>query len=158
MTNDNLDYYQDAYEIGPEKIIDTYAAATQHVDQGLSLTLFFRDTANDARHQSGADRCLEEGHQDDLLHPPSPDGAVRHGSAGLRFLRTVNGATTMNMQIKSKTMNRQQPARAINWNRIEDDKDLEVWNRLTGNFWLPEKVPLSNDIRPGRHCGRKSSS
>ncbi len=35
---------------------------------------------------------------------------------------------------------------AINWNRIEDEKDLEVWNRLTGNFWLPEKVPLSNDI------------
>lgn len=46
MTNDNLDYYQDAYEIGVEKIIDTYAAATQHVDQGLSLTLFFRDTAS----------------------------------------------------------------------------------------------------------------
>lgn len=45
MTNDNLAYYQDAYEVGPEKIIDTYAAATQHVDQGLSLTLFFRDTA-----------------------------------------------------------------------------------------------------------------
>lgn len=35
---------------------------------------------------------------------------------------------------------------AINWNRIEDGKDLEVWNRLTSNFWLPEKVPLSNDI------------
>ena len=46
MTNDNLDYYQDAYEIGYEKIIDTYAAATQHVDQGLSLTLFFKDTAS----------------------------------------------------------------------------------------------------------------
>lgn len=45
MTMDNLEYFQDAYEIGPEKIIDTYAAATQHVDQGLSLTLFFRDTA-----------------------------------------------------------------------------------------------------------------
>ncbi|QPL05381.1 MULTISPECIES: class 1b ribonucleoside-diphosphate reductase subunit alpha [Actinomyces] len=45
MTNENLEYYQDAYEIGPEKIIDTYAAATQHVDQGLSLTLFFPDTA-----------------------------------------------------------------------------------------------------------------
>ncbi|PYF97793.1 ribonucleoside-diphosphate reductase class Ib alpha subunit [Georgenia satyanarayanai] len=44
MTNDNLEYYEDAYEIGPEKIIDTYAAATQHVDQGLSLTLFFKDT------------------------------------------------------------------------------------------------------------------
>ncbi|MCT4708555.1 class 1b ribonucleoside-diphosphate reductase subunit beta [Enterobacteriaceae bacterium H16N7] len=36
--------------------------------------------------------------------------------------------------------------RAINWNKIEDEKDLEVWNRLTSNFWLPEKVPLSNDI------------
>lgn len=46
MTNDNLDYYQDAYEIGAEKIIDTYAEATQHVDQGLSLTLFFKDTAS----------------------------------------------------------------------------------------------------------------
>lgn len=45
MNNDNLEYYQDAYEIGPEKIIDTYAAATQHVDQGLSLTLFFPDSA-----------------------------------------------------------------------------------------------------------------
>ncbi|RVV97207.1 class 1b ribonucleoside-diphosphate reductase subunit alpha [Mesobaculum littorinae] len=45
MTNDNLEFYRDAYEIGPEAIIDTYAAATEHVDQGLSLTLFFRDTA-----------------------------------------------------------------------------------------------------------------
>ena len=36
---------------------------------------------------------------------------------------------------------------AINWNRLIDDKDLEVWDRLTGNFWLPEKVPLSNDVQ-----------
>lgn len=43
MTNENLHLYQDAYQIGPEAIIDTYAEATQHVDQGLSLTLFFRD-------------------------------------------------------------------------------------------------------------------
>jgi len=45
MNNDNLALYQDAYEIGPRKIIDTYAEATRHVDQGLSLTLFFPDTA-----------------------------------------------------------------------------------------------------------------
>ncbi|MPV50115.1 class 1b ribonucleoside-diphosphate reductase subunit beta [Pseudactinotalea sp. HY160] len=38
------------------------------------------------------------------------------------------------------------PIEAINWNRIVDEKDVEVWNRLTSNFWLPEKVPLSNDI------------
>ncbi|MEM9468890.1 MAG: class 1b ribonucleoside-diphosphate reductase subunit beta [Pseudomonadota bacterium] len=37
--------------------------------------------------------------------------------------------------------------KAINWNRLEDEKDLEVWNRLTANFWLPEKVPLSNDVQ-----------
>lgn len=37
--------------------------------------------------------------------------------------------------------------RPINWNKIEDPIDLEVWNRLTANFWLPEKVPLSNDIQ-----------
>lgn len=41
MDNDNLEYYRDAYEIGPDALIDTYAAATEHVDQGLSLTLFF---------------------------------------------------------------------------------------------------------------------
>lgn len=45
LSEDTWDYYEDAYEVGPEKIIDTYAAATQHVDQGLSLTLFFKDTA-----------------------------------------------------------------------------------------------------------------
>ena len=35
---------------------------------------------------------------------------------------------------------------AINWHRVEDEKDVELWERLTGNFWLPEKIPLSNDI------------
>ncbi|MFY2737304.1 class 1b ribonucleoside-diphosphate reductase subunit beta [Pseudocitrobacter faecalis] len=43
-------------------------------------------------------------------------------------------------------MNRLSHVSAVNWNKIQDDKDLEVWNRLTSNFWLPEKVPLSNDI------------
>ncbi|AKE41174.1 ribonucleoside-diphosphate reductase subunit beta [Corynebacterium kutscheri] len=38
------------------------------------------------------------------------------------------------------------PIHPINWNKLIDDKDLEVWNRLTANFWLPEKVPLSNDL------------
>src|SRR6201987_2987773 len=35
---------------------------------------------------------------------------------------------------------------AINWNRLQDEKDAEVGDRLTGNFWLPEKVPVSNDL------------
>jgi ribonucleoside-diphosphate reductase beta chain len=37
--------------------------------------------------------------------------------------------------------------RPVNWNKLEDPIDLEVWNRLTANFWLPEKVPLSNDVQ-----------
>ena len=41
---------------------------------------------------------------------------------------------------------REMITRPINWNKIEDPIDLEVWNRLTSNFWLPEKVPISNDI------------
>ncbi|ATZ17187.1 ribonucleoside diphosphate reductase 2 betachain [Williamsoniiplasma luminosum] len=36
--------------------------------------------------------------------------------------------------------------RSINWNVINDNKDLEVWNRITQNFWLPEKIPVSNDL------------
>lgn len=37
--------------------------------------------------------------------------------------------------------------KAINWNEIEDYTDLDVWNKLTKNFWLDTKVPLSNDIK-----------
>lgn len=36
---------------------------------------------------------------------------------------------------------------AINWNKIEDETDVSVWNRLVNNFWVPEKIPLSNDIQ-----------
>ncbi|MEZ9443205.1 class 1b ribonucleoside-diphosphate reductase subunit alpha [Vibrio sp. 10N.222.54.F12] len=43
LNNSNLEYFRDAFSIGPKAIIDVYAAATEHVDQGLSLTLFFDD-------------------------------------------------------------------------------------------------------------------
>ncbi|MCQ9676867.1 class 1b ribonucleoside-diphosphate reductase subunit beta [Corynebacterium sp. BF-R-2] len=38
------------------------------------------------------------------------------------------------------------PVKAVNWNTVPDEKDSEVWDRLTGNFWLPEKIPVSNDL------------
>lgn len=56
----------------------------------------------------------------------------------------LNTAMTAPPQGQNNKLHRM---KAINWNRLEDDKDLEVWNRLTVNFWLPEKVPLSNDIQ-----------
>lgn len=36
---------------------------------------------------------------------------------------------------------------AINWNAIEDEVDLEVWQRLTQNFWLDTRIPYSNDLK-----------
>lgn len=36
--------------------------------------------------------------------------------------------------------------RGVNWNRVEDPFDLIAWNKLTGAYWLPEKVPVSNDL------------
>lgn len=52
-----------------------------------------------------------------------------------------------NLQTVPNTNSYMNYVKAINWNRLNDEKDLEVWNRLTSNFWLPEKVPLSNDVQ-----------
>lgn len=41
LNNENGDLYKDGYEVGWKAIIDTYAAAQKHVDQGMSCTLFF---------------------------------------------------------------------------------------------------------------------
>lgn len=37
--------------------------------------------------------------------------------------------------------------RPINWNHAEDQMDIEVWDKLTSQFWLPEKIPLSSDVK-----------
>ena len=37
--------------------------------------------------------------------------------------------------------------RGVDWNNVTNPKDLEIWNRLTANFWLPEKIPLANDLK-----------
>lgn len=36
--------------------------------------------------------------------------------------------------------------KAINWNDLEEPVDKQVWERLTSNFWLDTKVPVSNDL------------
>ncbi len=90
MTNDNLEYYRDAYEIGPEKIIDTYAVATQHVDQGLSLHTVLPGHGHHPRRQPRPDLRLAQGHQDPLLHPPASGRPDRHRGRGLRLLHAVS--------------------------------------------------------------------
>lgn len=42
LSNKTLPYYKSAYDMDMRKVIDVYAAAQKHVDQGLSLTLFLR--------------------------------------------------------------------------------------------------------------------
>lgn len=44
LDNDTLPYYQSAYDIDMRKVVDIYAAAQQHVDQGMSMTFFMRST------------------------------------------------------------------------------------------------------------------
>ena len=36
--------------------------------------------------------------------------------------------------------------KAINWNEIEDVIDKSTWEKLTEQFWLDTRIPLSNDL------------
>lgn len=42
LSNDTIDYFKSAYDMDQRRIIDVYAKAQQHIDQGMSLTLFMR--------------------------------------------------------------------------------------------------------------------
>lgn len=42
LSNDTINYYKSAYDTDMRKVIDTYASAQEHIDQGMSLTLFMR--------------------------------------------------------------------------------------------------------------------
>ena len=35
---------------------------------------------------------------------------------------------------------------AIDWNSIEDSIDKYTWEKLTSQFWLDTRVPVSNDL------------
>ena len=43
------------------------------------------------------------------------------------------------------------PLEGINWNNQPDPTDGDIWDRLTTNFWLPEKIPVSNDVTSWRN-------
>ena len=42
LNNESMPYYTSAYDMDMRKVIDVYATAQKHVDQGMSLTLFMR--------------------------------------------------------------------------------------------------------------------
>ena len=60
MNNDNLAPTGDAYEIGPEKIIDTYAEATRHVDRTVADPVLPR-YRHHPRYQQGANLRRKKG-------------------------------------------------------------------------------------------------
>ncbi|GFH41993.1 ribonucleoside-diphosphate reductase subunit beta [Lactococcus hodotermopsidis] len=43
-------------------------------------------------------------------------------------------------------MTNQNYTKAINWNNIEDLIDKSTWEKLTEQFWLDTRIPLSNDL------------
>lgn len=47
---------------------------------------------------------------------------------------------------KPHALDRSAVVKAINWNRVDDDLDKIVWEKLTSQFWLDTRFPLSNDI------------
>lgn len=56
---------------------------------------------------------------------------------------------TTNMSQESTRLQQHPYWKAINWNNAEkeDKVSYDVWKKLTENFWLPEKVPVSNDTK-----------
>jgi ribonucleoside-diphosphate reductase alpha chain len=44
LTNNNAHLYVEAYDVNPYDLIDLYAAAQKHVDQGISMTLYVTDS------------------------------------------------------------------------------------------------------------------
>ncbi len=42
LSNESMPYYTSAYDMDMRKVIDVYATAQKHVDQGMSMTLFMR--------------------------------------------------------------------------------------------------------------------
>jgi ribonucleoside-diphosphate reductase alpha chain len=47
LSNKTIPYYLSAFDMDMRKMIDVYAAATKHVDQGLSMTLFMKSEMDD---------------------------------------------------------------------------------------------------------------
>ena len=94
----------------------------------------------DTQHSAGSAGAFDE-----LVDAPIED--TREQIAAEREATAETLAAGKQTEAQKRQHKHNHLVQAINWNRIEDDKDLEVWNRLVNNFWLPEKVPLSNDIQ-----------
>lgn len=85
LSNDTMPYYQSAYDMDMRKVIDTYAAAQEHVDQSLSLTLFMRSTIPDGLYEwkNGRTNKMTTRDLNILRHY-----AYKHGIKSIYYIRT----------------------------------------------------------------------
>lgn len=44
LSNETLPYYESAYDIDMRRVVDVYATAQEHIDQGMAMTFFMRST------------------------------------------------------------------------------------------------------------------
>lgn len=92
LSNETIPYYKSAYDTDMRKVIDTYAAAQQHVDQGMSLTLFVRSSIPEGLYEwKTAD---EEGKQTTRDLTILRNYAYYKGIKSLYYVRTFTDNST----------------------------------------------------------------
>lgn len=92
LSNETIPYYKSAYDTDMRKVIDTYAAAQQHVDQGMSLTLFVRSSIPEGLYEwKTAD---EEGKQTTRDLTILRNYAYYKGIKSLYYVRTFTDDST----------------------------------------------------------------
>lgn len=85
LSNETLPYYTSAYDIDMRRVIDVYAAAQKHIDQGMSLTLFMRSDLPEGMYEWKEGRTTKQTTRDlNILR----HYAWRKGIKSLYYIRT----------------------------------------------------------------------
>jgi len=85
LSNETLPYYKSAYDIDMRRVIDVYAAAQKHIDQGMSLTLFMRSDIPEGLYEWKEGRTTKQTTRDlNILR----HYAWRKGIKSLYYVRT----------------------------------------------------------------------
>lgn len=84
LDNGTLPYYKSAYDMDMRKVIDVYAAAQQHIDQGMSLTLFMRSEIPEGLYEWKTETNKQTTRDLNILR----HYAFNHGIKSLYYVRT----------------------------------------------------------------------
>ncbi|MGX6961616.1 class 1b ribonucleoside-diphosphate reductase subunit alpha [Vagococcus xieshaowenii] len=84
LSNETLPYYTSAYDMDMRRVIDVYAAAQKHVDQGMSLTLFMRSELPEGLYEWKADTTKQTTRDLNILR----HYAFHQGIKSIYYVRT----------------------------------------------------------------------